>query len=182
MKPPGEPESVAGVKDAVYFRVEAERKERWEEAALVQGLSLTTFLGEAADKAAEAAEKRQGTNPFHKFIRNLSREATQGGASNYAKFGQGLACNLEILQPGSLITNVGEWWACLKELERLLFHKAHRDDAKVWAWFEERLPDFMKPIPTRRRDQFVQGVYRAWDDGQCKYWVDTAHIQGERTV
>jgi hypothetical protein len=40
---------------------------------------------------------------------------------------------------------------------------------------EERLPDFMAPIPTRRREQFVQGVYRAWDDGECKFWVDTAH-------
>jgi hypothetical protein len=180
--PSSEAEQVAGEKDAVYFRVEAERKNRWEEAAAMQGLSLTTFLGEAADRAADAAENREDTNPFYKFIRNLSREATQGGASNYAKFGQGLAGSLEILQPGSVATTEGEWWGCLKELEQLLSRKARRDDAKVWAWFEGRLPDFMKPIPTRRRDQFVQGVYRAWDDGQCKHWVDTAHIEGERTI
>ena len=66
------------VKEAVYMKVDSERKARWERAAASLGLGLSSFLADAADCAAERAETEMGANMFHMFIRNLSHEATRG--------------------------------------------------------------------------------------------------------
>jgi hypothetical protein len=167
-------------KSAVYMKVDSERKERWEQAAESLGLSLTSFLTEAADRATEAAERRGESNVFHKFIRNLSREATRGGSSNWAKFGRGLAGTLDSLQPGSSISSVPEWWIHLLRLEQLLSRAHPRKDELVLEWFQKLLPSFVEAVPARRHQQFLRGVYEAWAEGECRFWVYTALIESER--
>ena len=40
------------------------------------------------------------------------------------------------------------------------------EENNVWMWFHEHLPQFMAYVPSRRREQFLSGVYRAHKEGK----------------
>lgn len=131
-------------KEAVYFRAGSKRKEQWAQAAALQGISLTEFIEMAADNAANAALKKPPD--LEEFAFNLTNDATQGGASNYAKLGQQLTLAIIYRWPKSIIS-----------LKRILSGEAC-DDEKVLTWFGDYTPGIVTALPKRRRSQFVKGV------------------------
>jgi hypothetical protein len=40
------------------------------------------------------------------------------------------------------------------------------DDARVLAWFDKYVPRCMALVPRRRREQFLKGVYVAFEEGR----------------
>jgi len=92
-----------------------------------------------------------------------------------------LAHALDSFQEGSTVATKREWRISLLRLKKLLSRPHYRNDNLVWDWFAEHVPDFLKPVPARRRESFLQGVYEAWDNEECKFWVDMAEMESEGT-
>jgi hypothetical protein len=57
-------------------------------------------------------------------------------------------------------------WA--EEVDALCKLAAEEDRSAIRGWFEQHFPAAMELVPTRRRDQFVSGVIKAWDDGRVE--------------
>ena len=54
-----------------------------------------------------------------------------------------------------------EWCS---ELDVLLDLLKGGDDDRLWDWFQSHFPECMGLVPTRRRDQFIEGVREAYRD------------------
>jgi hypothetical protein len=164
----------------VCFRASPEEKTRFEAAAGRRGQSLTTFLREAAIKAAERAEaarpiadRAHGGVPG--FFCACCWEASRGGEWGYRGPGYTLSHHLGRLCPYTL--DEDEWAAELDALWQILEDVApHGFDsadelaedeevaARILGWFDEHYPKCMKLVPRRRRRQFVAGVLEAVKD------------------
>ncbi|SRR5712692_6872418 len=86
-------------------------------------------------------------------------EAAQGGIRGYADAGQMLAQMLAAEMPYEFEED--GWQQELHKLEGFL---QDHDDDKVLAWFAGHFPRCIALIPSRRRKQFMVGVYRTYDD------------------
>lgn len=156
----------AVAKDGVMImRVNPEVKERIEEAARLSGLSVTSFVIGAAMKAAEQAIKK-GQQPAKfggvpSFFRALCSEASRGGSMGYARAGYELARHADNLAPD--VSEMSEW---LPEVEKLNSLCESDDRAGIYAWFVQHYPRCMELVPSRRREQFVDGVLSAAEDGR----------------
>jgi hypothetical protein len=87
--------------------------------------------------------------------------AAAGGSGGYEIVGFSLASALGSEVPYDLDDD--EW---ADEIERIGKAIDGDDDAGVWQWFQAHFPKMMKLVPTRRRESFVAGVRRAYDDGK----------------
>ena len=151
------------VKDgSVYLRIEEKTKVHIEEAARLKGRTLTSFMVGAAEKMADKVMANPSTRGRHagipSFFRNCCREASSGG-EGYAIAAYHLCLHLDSEYPYDL--ELDEWSA---EVDRLLKLLSGDDDEGVWRWFTAHYPRAMKLVPRRRRQQFVVGVKRAWED------------------
>ena len=36
----------------------------------------------------------------------------------------------------------------------------------VWEWYRRVFPKCMELVPARRKDQFAEGIIKAWEDGR----------------
>lgn len=81
--------------------------------------------------------------------------AKQGGSMSYAGAGEALYRGTGTLVPQAY--DYDEWQ---EELERLDGLIEAGDDSAVIGWFEERYPRCMALVPARRRQNFLEGVYR----------------------
>ena len=156
----------------MIVRVDAETKQQLETAAGKQGLTLTTFLLTAACAAAGTVEQRQTRQrrtgmvlpvprqrpaPCPDFVNTALAEASRGGDQGYNRVGSYLL---------NYVPNLVAWKTrdqLRGKFEYLTAAIQDRDDDCVLAWFERELPRFMARIPTRRRQQFLEGVYQVFD-------------------
>jgi hypothetical protein len=155
----------------VIIRVDAETKGRIAQAARDRGLTITTFLVSAADRAARtlARSAEVGTDKSRRttesgrrlaggacpaFFRTICHEARRGGYRGYAAAGYELTRHLPELVAGDPPKEVR---GKLAELAKLI----RRGDApEVLAWFQRELPRCMALIPKRRHGTFLKGVSR----------------------
>lgn len=157
-------ESPLRAKDqTIIMRVKGEVKRRIEAAAKARGLTVTTFVTEAATAAAlaeQAPPKYEAGECFEapaKFVQ-ACREAQRGGAFGYERTGL-------ILAVGALAAikrDHAKWNKDLKDLRKAF---AAKDDPAVLEWFDVHYVHAMQEIPQRRRNQFLCGVYAALKSG-----------------
>jgi hypothetical protein len=154
--------------ETIIVRVDAAVKGRIEAAARRSGKSITTFILEAAEKAAEKVEamptksaammKPKGKGACPTYFLALCMEARQGGESSYADAGHELMRHVASeLNHDLELDETQERLDQLRELVQL------RDDKSVLAWFARELPRCMKLVPARRRLQFLKGAYEMYD-------------------
>src|SRR5262249_4351797 len=148
-----------------------ETKGRPKAAAGRSGLSLTTFILRAAEKAAEAVEKQEqimvtqqqaGGVKFRgvpTFFRALCAEAARGG---YYRPGYELARHMMDLVPYE--AEGDDWLDELVEF-RGLFEAGDLDDPRIREWLVRHYPRCMELVPERRQRQFNLGVSDAVNDG-----------------
>lgn len=160
-------------KDFLLLRISQEDKGKISEAATRRGESLTTFvrrvcLREADNELKKEAKKMEQveTRPKHtgvpSFFRSCCLEATRGGESGYWNAGWHLAIHTEEEMPYD-IEDDEQWEEMLDELREA----ASNDDVDaVWDWYCKVFPKCMELVPIRRKDQFVNGVRQAWEDGR----------------
>jgi hypothetical protein len=164
--------------ESIYIRIDEDVKRRIEAAAKKKGQTMTTFITEAAERAARQVEKQPVAGKFRgvpSWFRCRCAEASRGGNLGYADAGHMLATQL----PEPFDIESDEWWEEKRKLGELLL-PTHpddrekeergelirvayelRDDEAVFAWFEGHYPKCMKLVPHRRWRQFLEGVYRA---------------------
>jgi hypothetical protein len=95
------------------------------------------------------------------FFRASCYTAAGGGSDSYANAGWNLANSLGTQVPDDI--ELDEW---VDEVDVLCQLAADDDRQAIRRWFEQHFPRAMAIVPPRRRDQFVAGVIRAWDDGR----------------
>jgi Protein of unknown function (DUF1778) len=146
--------------EVIIVRVGPETKGQIEQAAERKGLSLTTFVVDAAKKAAEKTNAEPPVARFRgipAWFRAVCTEASQGGSWTYRYVGEHLARHLGGMIPQN-VNDVQEWATILKELEDLVFKPpVKRDNDAIWAWLYKYFPKCMELVPKRRRLQFLEG-------------------------
>ena len=148
---------------SIFIRVEEQVKSQIEAAARRKGLTLTTFILDAAEKAADrvlAKPLPRQHSGVPSFFRCCCQEATKGGPG-YSNAAYQLCVNLASQQPHGVESD--EWE---KEVEDLSQLAETNDKEAIWSWFQERFPKAMKLVPGRRAHQFVAGVVSAGEDGR----------------
>ena len=147
----------------IVMRVDPETKQRIGEAALKAGKSITTFVLEAAMRAAtrELTAPRRQYKGVPKYFGIRCSEAQRGGSGGYEAAGYQLAMHVHTEHP--LEGTLAEWQ---NECAQLCDLCRSRDDEDVWTWFADHYPRCMELVPDRRRDQFLKGVYKAYEDGR----------------
>jgi hypothetical protein len=147
----------------IIFRVDPETKGRIEAAARRSGKSITSFILEAAERAARKAEampaptfvtKPRGRGACPTYFLALCEQATLGGENGYYRAGHELMRHVK--EAVSWEVDESERDAKLKELGRLM--DAQSDEA-ILAWFDREVPRCMQLVPRRRRASFLRGVY-----------------------
>ena len=152
------------VKDkTIVIRVSAEEKERLEAAAKVRNQSVTSFLVDSGKK--EAAKKPRVSsatfNGVPTFFGALCAEARLGGTNGYYLAGHEFTRQLESNSPHELSED--EWYDQLEALQRMADDE---DDRGIWKWLLRIYPRCMELVPTRRREQFLKGMYDYLDENQ----------------
>ncbi len=150
----------------IVIRVDAETKQRIEEAAESEGLSLTTFVLRAASRAARAVAKKQANqeNATPSSSRTRSRacpvyfkraiqEARRGGDFGYLEAGEKLMGNAKYLVASKSREELMEKFDDLAQMIE------GYDDAGVISWFDRELPRCMVLVPPRRRRSFLEGIH-----------------------
>ena len=148
----------------IHIRIDEDAKQTIEEAARRQGKSLTTFVVDAAVKAANRVpeDRERSKRRFQgvpTYFRACCMEATRGGELGYGHPAYHLSIHLCTEVPWAADF---DGWS--DEIQRLLEHLANRDDEGVWEWFIEHFPSWMKLVPRRRWSQFVHGVHLAYEE------------------
>jgi hypothetical protein len=156
--------------ETIILRVDAETKAWITEAANRQGKSLTTFLLQAAAKAAGkespisvASLKPRGKGPCPTWFLASCHEAKQGGTNGYYWPGYKLASALGSHQPYEVETDD---WA--DEIERLNTLAQRNEREAVAEWFQAYLPRCLALVPVRRREQFLDGIFQAAEEGKIE--------------
>lgn len=146
----------------ITIRVDRDTKSRIEAAASVKGQSMTTFIVEAAERAARKARPPKGQfGGVPSYFRGCCMEATQGGTMGYFSPAWHLTIHLDTSMPYDM--DEDDW---ADELAQLREHSRERNDDCVWQWFHEHYPKCMALVPKRRKEQFLKGVYEAIDEGR----------------
>lgn len=150
--------------EIIVLRISTDDKTVIKNAADANGKSLTTFIVEASRKQADRSAKHPPARGVHgglpTWFRATCREAAHGGALGYENVGWKLAGSVGGEIPIDIETD--DWVEEVKVLTDLL---ADREDESVWKWFKQHYPRLIALVPTRRRDQFLDGVRRAYKDG-----------------
>jgi len=117
--------------------------------------------GNSADSSVKVTLKRVGGQhrgvPSHFRARCI--EASRGVIS-YLDVGHHLATCLSSEIPDDL--EEGEW---TQRVDRLVNMLDADDKNNAWNWFRDHLPRFMELVPARRKCQFLEGVYKAREEG-----------------
>lgn len=149
----------------IMLRVTSDVKESLGQAAQLCGVSLTTFIVEAAQQAArrvkpvvKLAATKSGACPT--FFRACVHEAQQGGGLNYSHPGWHLAKSLMTLGPHDVSEK--EW---RDRVDELYAFWQRGDRERGWEWIESNLPKCADLIPARRRGPFLDGVWKAFEEG-----------------
>ena len=127
---------------------------------------MTTFLTDAALKRARQVKKRPLSRGVRSgvpsFFRACCYEAANGGGG-YSGPGWHLANAIGSQSPYDLEED--EWQQEVEKLRALL---ADDESEGVWDWFKQHYPKCMQLVPARRREQFVDGVRQAYEEGRLE--------------
>jgi Holliday junction resolvase RusA-like endonuclease len=93
------------------------------------------------------------------FFRACCREASLGCQFTYAHPAYHLSIHLWSQQPYDL--DEVEW---AEKIGNLCSFLDGNDAEGTWNWFCEHFPKCMKLVPQRRMEQFVSGVFQAYED------------------
>lgn len=151
---------MADKEETVVLRMSGEIKAEIEAAAESVGLSMTTFITDAALKKAQQLQSARGVHGgVTPYFRASCVEAANGGATGYATPGWHLAAGVGAQRPDDIDPDAWE-----REIDALKALIANRDDEAVWRWFQQRFPKHMALIPARRREQFLYGARLAYEE------------------
>jgi len=143
-----------------------EQKVEIETAAATLGQSVTKFLTDAALRRAHQVKTRQRPRGVHggvpAFFRACCAEAALGGGG-YANAAWHLANAIGNGTESPYDVEEDEW---RDEIESLVELISNEDTVGIWGWFKRHYPKCMKLVPTRRREQFVEGVLQAHEHGR----------------
>jgi hypothetical protein len=152
----------------LVIRMDYETKRRIEEAADMQGLTITTFVVRAAYRTAKSVRKtyraedrgavhtyslRGTSTPRPEHFEAICKEAARGGEVGYAWVGRKLMCYATALFAQETSKDAEENYSSL------ISRVGSRDDAGVLGWFDQKLPSHMALVPRRRRQQLLKGIY-----------------------
>jgi uncharacterized protein (DUF1778 family) len=160
--------------ETLILRIGAKEKQLIAEAAGRSGESMTTLVRRAAlneakkiltkkggKKMEQATERHTGVPRFFKYG---CLEASQGGTNTYATPAWHLAIHLDEQIPYD--ADEDEW---ANEIDKLQNLCAKEDEDAIWQWFTDHYPKCMELVPDRRKDQFVKGILRAYEDDRIQY-------------
>ncbi len=152
--------------EVINLRVDETVKKRLQDAATAKGKSLTTFIVEASLKAATVALDAEAIwaslglkgkrRPSARF-ESLCEEARRGGRNGWRKIGFHLAA---AVGEDQLYDQIEE--SKMKEL-RSAFEK--NDRKAVWDWYTDQLPRHLYHVPRKRQEEFVDGLFAAYENG-----------------
>lgn len=147
------------------IRVPQELKDQLAKAAQATGQSLSTFVLQAARRAAAKVTTRtspdtQATGACPSFFRSLCATATAGGGHGYDRAGYELARHAHSLGPDAMPERT--WEQRVDELSDLC-HKSQNE--AVAQWFRKNLPACMKLVPRRRHLTLAEGAIECYHDG-----------------
>ena len=134
----------------ITIRVSPREKERLTEAAAQRGQSVTDFI---VNSALELAESPSAA-PLEAF-----RAACEARRPNYRLAAQHLMRGVRDAKPKGM--SEADWRASVRKLRQVL---RGDDEAAIWQWFEEHMPDTIALVPrrdNRRRKSFVAGLREA---------------------
>src|SRR4051812_16133513 len=151
----------------IILRVGGETKARIAEAARRIGKNLTGFILEATMRQVERVERTErkpSGGPCPTYFRAQCATAKAGGSSGYDRAAYELTRHLPELQPYSM--DEDEWHRRLDAFEKLMDDDMQRqgDQDSILSWFDTNLPRCMDLVPPRRRDSFVAGVRKCYED------------------
>ncbi len=157
--------------ELIALRVSPEYKAALQDSAAQMGESLTTFIEKAINSRIQVIKrrppKREPTRGVHEgvpsFFRGCCLEAQRGGENGYANAAWHLSGALGSQIPYDIEDD--DWADQIDALKGLI---KDEDGEGVWSWFKRHYPKCMQLVPTRRREQFVSGVYRAYQDGRIE--------------
>jgi len=140
----------------IVIRVSAEDKADLEAAAKARSQSITSFLVEAGKK--EAVKKpRVSSAGFRGVPTNILAslyEARHGGTNGYYWVSKKFTAQLESNVPYDLDSD--QWDRCIDDLHGMV---SRGNDLEIWAWLKRFFPRVMQLVPSRRREQFLKGLY-----------------------
>jgi Protein of unknown function (DUF1778) len=150
----------------ITIRVDSEDKNLLEAAARNRGMTLTGFALKTLMREAEREAPRQRRNlkvPI--LFRTACQEARRGGAGGYIQAGRLLVKHaLEQRGTGRLEEDaeVEEYTEgdALQELNDFLLEAD--EDERALEWCERHFPECLALVPTRRRQQFAEGLIDAY--------------------
>lgn len=149
--------------ETIVVRVDTELKRRLEAAARKSGGTLTSFVLDASERAAIKEEAKPVSCRWDRrvpqFFRKCCDHATSGGSQGYVRCGYVFAERLDRHPPRGVSESDLE--------ERLLLLEGflqEGDDDAIWNWLRANYPQCLTLIPSRRKAQFLAGVYQAFDD------------------
>jgi len=109
--------------------------------------------------AIDAVAERIAFRGVPSFFKGNCNSASQGGAASYAEAGWHLSANLAGLVPYDC--TLDQWGA---RVDELCEHLSKGDGDRALWWFLMHFPACMQLVPERRRQSFMVGVQRAFED------------------
>jgi hypothetical protein len=98
------------------------------------------------------------------FFKSCCREASRGGSYGYDHPAYQLTGSLPNQAPYDLTDE--EWEEKVDELRGFV---EKGEDEAVLAWFDLQFPRCMALVPSRRRNQFLSGVYQAFEQDTVNF-------------
>lgn len=148
--------------ERIILSVSAELKVQLQSAADALGQSLSTFITDAAlKKALQVAERQAGglATSVPSYFRALCVQAHHGGPSGYVMPGWYLGAILATQRPREV--DAESWERHIDALKALM---ANQDDEAIWQWLRAHCEACMALVPSRRREQFLHGLRRAYEE------------------
>jgi hypothetical protein len=89
-----------------------------------------------------------------------------GGKATWESVGFVLAINTDAERPPGIADNV--WQSCLSILEAYLSDNEQEwvDWEYLWIWYRKTFPEFVRLVPVKLKQSFLDGVARAWRKGE----------------
>lgn len=146
----------------ITLRVAADVRKQLAAAARTKGVTMQTFIVEAAKQAAgrvKAPRGKHGGVPGFFWAQCEMSRVSRGRGATYENAGYELARNLHDEYPYDIGQDA--WYKELEDLRELV-NAADVDG--IWEWFRDHMPKAMALVPTRRKAVFVRGIQRADED------------------
>ncbi len=149
---------------SILLRISEDDKAKIKAAADVVGTTITGFVREAALKrVARTAMPNDGVrSSMPAWFRTMCAAAAQGGSTGYDAAGYKLAASLAASPPNTI--DGDDWQREIRRLKEEILAEGDREG--VWTWMQYHYPKLMDLVPPRRKEQLIDGVIRADQNGE----------------